>query len=160
MTIFQIILLILSALIIIFGLLFAGFYNYLFSQKKHLERLWSDLLIAIQYYCDNVPYTIEAYRLLKKEDKDTADNLIDLKVKCLSAKISSENLEDCFIDLRTFLNKIFELRHQDQKAAHDLRFIEAYTEFKRLDKEIEQKSEEYTHFKDIYDQKISTGILG
>ncbi len=148
----------LLAIIVVFTLLFLGKHHYINSQYEHIAQIWKKVLFQIQYYCDNVPYTLESYRLLYPEDKQRFDKILDSKIKCTKSMHKIDDLNEAFDELNKLLEDLFELRKKDTKIAHDLRFIEAFSEFNNINKNLGGLVEHYNRDILRYETTLNRGM--
>jgi hypothetical protein len=139
-------------------LLSLGTYFHLKNQYQKLEKLWEELLMKIQEYCDNVPYTIEAYKSLRPEDTKKPEIIIDLKIKCLEAKKIPHTILKTYKELDSNLDALFDLRHKDSKIAHDIRFVEAFTEFKRIEENLNKTANDYESIRHLYEKNLKKSL--
>lgn len=126
-----IVIFVLTVLFIVLLLGLGSFFN-LKYQKNNLDKLWFNLTVKIQYYLDNVPYLLESYRMLHPEDKESYDKVVALKEQVMKSKKTANSLEHSFHNLFQEINLVFALKNKDPKLAHDLRFMESYSEFQKI----------------------------
>src|SRR3989339_612951 len=158
MSTLQVITLLTISLLLVFLLLLAGAYYNLTVTKHKIDQLFKQVLYYLQYYCDNLRYTIEAYRILNPNDQARVQLLIGLKAECLESKTNLKVLNIKFNQLHQALNELFALRHNDDKIAHDLRFIEAFTEFESIYQDFSKAIAKYNDMCVFYNKHLEKNL--
>lgn len=143
--------------VIVFGLIFVGFfvgiYNGLISLKENIKKSWANIDVLLKQRSDELPKLIASVKGYMKHEKSTLDELTKARTAMLSAK-SIEDKAQANNQISAALKTIFAVAENYPNLKANENFMQLQDRISGLENELADRREFYNDSVNTYNIRI------
>lgn len=146
-------LIIIIAIVVILGILFASTYNGLVKLNERVNEAWSDITVQLKYRADLLPNVIETVKGYAKHEKEVFSAVTEARTAAMGAKTVKAAAE-AEKDMTAALSKIFAIA----EAYPELKANENFKKLQEQLQDVEDKIQAARRFYNAGAKELNTKV--